>query len=196
MRARIANPLAARQLLSLDGLHRSHLAGQPIGNLRPCAIVNGKRVERVRLKGDEMTLTTTTPGKPVKWPERRKMEGEFPELADKMHLPKFGRVEAISDSAAAGQLNDPFRPSDAVDVQLLGEDGQPDKATPLYRAVPLNVVEQLTATASHSHGSGPAPGNSAAIASRPGNWPAPSPPSLSDQPNEEGPTMWGLRLSA
>lgn len=68
------------------------------------------------------------------------MEGEFPELADNMHLPKFGRVEAISDKAAAGQLNDPFRPRYAVDVQLLGEDGQPDKAAQLYRAVPLPVM--------------------------------------------------------
>ncbi|WP_421164685.1 hypothetical protein [Aeromonas dhakensis] len=116
------------------------LTTAPLPAMRPGAIVNGKRVERVRLKGDEMTLTTATPGKPVKSPERRKMEGEFPELADQMHLPKFGRVEAISDSAAAGQLNDPFRPRYAVDVQLLGEDGQPDKATPLYRAVPLPVM--------------------------------------------------------
>lgn len=112
----------------------------PIPAMRPGALVNGKRVERVRLKGDEMTLTTATPGKTLKSPERRKMEGEFPELADKMHLPKFGRVEAISDSATAGQLNDPFRPRYAVDVQLMGEDGQPDKAAPLYRAVPLPVM--------------------------------------------------------
>lgn len=46
--------------------------------MRPGVILNGKRVERVRLKGDEMTLTTATPGKPVKSPERRKMEGVFP----------------------------------------------------------------------------------------------------------------------
>lgn len=111
----------------------------PVPSIRPGAIINGKRVMRVRLKGDEMTLTTATPGKVTKSPERRKIEGEFPELADNMHLPKFGRVEAISDSATAGQLNDPFRPRYAVDVQLLGEDGQPDKATPLYRAVPLPV---------------------------------------------------------
>ncbi|HAU4927234.1 hypothetical protein [Aeromonas hydrophila] len=111
----------------------------PVPSIRPGAIINGKRVMRVRLKGDKMTLTTSTPGKVTKSPERRKIEGEFPELADKMHLPKFGRVEAISDQASAGQLNDPFRPRYAVDVQLLNEDGQPDKATPLYRAVPLPV---------------------------------------------------------
>ncbi len=92
----------------------------PIPAMRPGALVNGKRMVRVRLKGDEMALTTATPGKKVKSPERRKMEGEFPELAYQMHLPKFGRVEAISDNAAAGQLNDPFRPRYAVDVQLLG----------------------------------------------------------------------------
>ena len=111
----------------------------PVPAMRPGATVNGKRVTRVRLKGDEMTLTTVTPGKVSKSLERRKIEGEFPELADNMHLPKFGRVEAISDQASAGQLNDPFRPRYAVDVQLLGEDGQPDKAAPLYRAVPLPV---------------------------------------------------------
>ena len=111
----------------------------PVPSIRPGTLLNGKRVIRVRLKGDEMTLTTATPGKASKSPERRKIEGEFPELADKMHLPKFGRVEAISDQASTGQLNDPFRPRYAVDVQLLGEDGQPDKATPLYRAVPLPV---------------------------------------------------------
>ncbi|MUG29996.1 hypothetical protein [Aeromonas salmonicida] len=115
------------------------LTTAPLPAMRPGAIVNGKRVMRVRLKGDEMTLTTATPGKPVKSPERRKMEGEFPELADNLHLPKFGRVEAISDQASAGQCNDPFRPRYAVDVQLLGEDGQPDTLTPRYLAVPLPV---------------------------------------------------------
>lgn len=109
----------------------------PVPSIRPGSIINGKRVMRVRLKGDEMTLTTATPGKVTKSPERRKIEGEFPEFADKMHLPKFGRVEAISDQASAGQLNNPFRPRYAVDVQLLDEDGQPDKVAPLYRAVPL-----------------------------------------------------------
>lgn len=135
----------ADKAVELDPAFSARQAGNtmtiaPIPAMRPGAIVNGKRVERVRLKGDEMTLTMTTPGKPVKSPERRKMEGEFPELADKMHLPKFGRVEAISDRAAAGQLNDPFRPRYAVNVQLLGEDGEPDEQTPLYRAVPLPVM--------------------------------------------------------
>ncbi|MEN9533419.1 MAG: hypothetical protein RIQ83_2643 [Pseudomonadota bacterium] len=135
----------ADKAVELDPAFSAKQAGSsftmaPIPAMRPGAIVNGKRVVRVRLKGDEMTLTTATPGKPVKSPERRKMEREFPELADKMHLPKFGRVEAISDKAEAGQLNDPFRPRYAVDVQLLGEDGEPDEGTPLYRAVPLPVM--------------------------------------------------------
>lgn len=112
----------------------------PVPPLRPGATLNGQRVTRVRLTGDEMSLTLATPDKTVKSPQRRAVEHEFPELADQLHLPKFGRVEAISDWASAGQLNDPFRPRYAVDVQLFGEDGQPDEATPLYRAVPLPVL--------------------------------------------------------
>ncbi|MNF58770.1 hypothetical protein D3C84_403380 [compost metagenome] len=112
----------------------------PSPSLRPGATLNGQRVTRVRLAGDQMSLTLTTPGKQVKSPQRSAMEHEFPELADQLHLPKFGRVEAISDRASAGQRNDPYRPRYAVDVQLLGEDGQPDEATPLYRAVPLPIV--------------------------------------------------------
>ncbi|MNG74354.1 hypothetical protein D3C79_328350 [compost metagenome] len=140
-----ANSRWADKPVELDSAFSAKQAGNtytlaPIPAMRPGAIVNGKRVERVRLKGDEMILTTATPGKTIKSPERRKMEGEFPELADKMHLPKFGRVEAISDRAEAGQLNDPYRPRYAVDVQLLGEDGEPDEGAPLYRAVPLPVM--------------------------------------------------------
>ena len=112
----------------------------PVPTIRPGAVLNGQRVTRVRLTGDQMSLTLTQKGKPAQSTERRKLEREFPELADKMHLPAFARVEAISDRAAAGQLNDPYRPRYAVDVQLLGEDGEPDNAAPLYRAVPLPVM--------------------------------------------------------
>ncbi|MCX4043078.1 hypothetical protein OR606_23080, partial [Aeromonas hydrophila] len=60
--------------VALDPAFSSHQAGNtlttaPIPTMRPGAIVNGKRVMRVRLKGDQMTLTTATPGKPVKTPE-------------------------------------------------------------------------------------------------------------------------------
>lgn len=112
----------------------------PVPAVRPGAVINGQRVNRVRITGDQMSIHSVTPGKETKSPERSKVEKEFPELADKMHIPKLGRVEAISDRASAGQLADPFRPRYAVDVQLLGEDGQPDKATPVYRAVPLPVL--------------------------------------------------------
>lgn len=47
---------------------------------------------------------------------------------------------------AADQLNDSFHPHYTVDVLLLGEDGQPDNFTPLYRATPLPKIapsEQL-----------------------------------------------------
>ncbi|WP_421184764.1 hypothetical protein [Aeromonas enteropelogenes] len=112
----------------------------PLPALRPGATIGGQRITRVRLSGDQMSLTLTTPGKVLKSTDRRRIEAEFPELAAGMHLPSFGRVEAISDRALAGQLCDPYRPRYAVDVQPLNEQGEPDSAAPLYRAVPLPVL--------------------------------------------------------
>lgn len=112
----------------------------PVPSLRPGATINGQRITRVRLSGDQMSMTLATPGKAVKSPQRSAMEHEYPELADQLHLPKFGLVERISDRASAGQLNDPYRPRYAVDVRLLDEQGQPDAATPVYLAVPLPVM--------------------------------------------------------
>ncbi|MGY3895454.1 hypothetical protein [Aeromonas enterica] len=108
--------------------------------LRPGATVDGKRVIRVRLTGEDMTITTATPGKVAKSAQQRQTEQQFPELAAGTHLPQFGIVVSISDRASAGQTADPFRPRYAVDVQVLGEDGKPDSKTPLYRAVPLPVL--------------------------------------------------------
>lgn len=131
--------------VTLDPSWSSQQAGNaitlaPIPAVRPGAVINGQRVTRVRISGDQMSIHLVTPGKETKSPERSKVEQAFPELADKMHIPKLGRVEAISDRATLGQVADPFRPRYAVDVQLLGEDGQPDMATPVYRAVPLPVL--------------------------------------------------------
>lgn len=44
-------------------------------------------------------------------------------------------VEALK----SGNFSAPFRPRYAVDVQLLDADGNPDKDTPIYSAVPLPV---------------------------------------------------------
>lgn len=111
--------------------------------MRPGAQVNGKRIKRVELTDDQMSITwvvTDSQGRPAQKSQfRRQAEQEFPELAAGLHLPKIGRVEAISDTTGAGDLSDPFRPRFAVNVQLLDEDGKPDSSVPVYQAVPLPV---------------------------------------------------------
>lgn len=115
-----------------------------VQSLRPGADVNGQRLTRVRLHNDEMELTWTPRNRVTgqalqKTPIQRQVENAYPELASGLHLPKFARVEAASENVVSGDFADPFRPRYAVDVQLLDADGNPDKDTPLYSAVPLPV---------------------------------------------------------
>lgn len=111
--------------------------------MRPGAVVNGQRIKRVELTDDQMSVTwivTDNQGRPAQKSQfRRQAEQEFPELAAGLHLPKIGRVEAISDTTGHSDLSDPFRPRYAVNVQLLDEDGKPDQTVPVYEAVPLPV---------------------------------------------------------
>ncbi|KNC94142.1 hypothetical protein GM31_16345 [Trabulsiella odontotermitis] len=115
-----------------------------IQSLRPGAIINGKRINSVRLSGDNMELqwlNTNASGQQAQAsPMRRQIEKEFPELAGGQHLPKYARVEAVSDTANLGDVCDPFRPRYAVDIQLLDDSGNPDKSVPIYPAVPLPVM--------------------------------------------------------
>lgn len=74
-----------------------------------------------------------------KTPVQRQIESHYPELASGMHLPKFARVMNPVEAVKSGNFSDPFRPRYAVDVQLLDADGNPDKDTPVYSAVPLPV---------------------------------------------------------
>lgn len=106
--------------------------------IRPHAWVNGKAINKVVVVGDEMTLTWRTPAEQTT-PEQRQIRQAFPELAAGYHLPKFGVVVAVADKAMAGQVNDPFRPRYAADVQILDENGQSDKTVPVYKALPLPV---------------------------------------------------------
>lgn len=115
-----------------------------VQSLRPGAQVNGQRLTLVKLHNDEMAITWTprnkATGQPLqKTPLQRQVEGSYPELASGLHLPKFARVEAPSEPVSSGNVADPFRPRYAVDLQLLDENGQPAKDTPLYSAVPLPV---------------------------------------------------------
>lgn len=107
--------------------------------MRPGALVNNNRINQVELAGDTMTLTWATNQADNNQLERQ-IKTAFPEIAGGYHLPRFGRVVGISDFAAAGDINNPFRPRFAVDVQLLDENDQPDPAVPVYLAIPLPVM--------------------------------------------------------
>ncbi|HGS4749422.1 TPA: hypothetical protein ACMDRF_002247 [Vibrio cholerae] len=108
----------------------------PFPMLRPGRVAFDKRITKLELFGDEMTAFWTDDAKPAK---KRELDDILPEVAAGYHLPIFGRVEAVRDSAAAGQVADPFRPRLAIDVQVLNEDMQPDENIPVYRSIPLPV---------------------------------------------------------
>ncbi|MFA0054952.1 hypothetical protein [Vibrio echinoideorum] len=110
----------------------------PFPMLRPGRVMNDKRVNRVDLIQDEMTAYWKTEQSEVS-PKKRETLQNFPELAAGFHLPKFGRVEVVRDTATAGQVADPFRPRFAVDVQVLDENLNPDINVPVYRSIPLPV---------------------------------------------------------
>lgn len=115
-----------------------------VQSLRPGVELNGERVTKVHLQNDTMVITWTprnrATGKPLqKTPVQRQIESHYPELASGLHLPKFGRVMNPVEAVKSGNFSDPFRPRYAVDVQLLDADGNPDKDTPVYSAVPLPV---------------------------------------------------------
>lgn len=115
-----------------------------VQSLRPGVELNGERVTKVHLQNDTMAVTWTprnrATGKPLqKTPVQRQIESHYPELASGMHLPKFGRVMNPVEAVKSGNFSDPFRPRYAVDVQLLDADGNPEKDTPVYSAVPLPV---------------------------------------------------------
>ncbi|EGR4245760.1 hypothetical protein DDM63_06705 [Vibrio cholerae] len=108
----------------------------PFPMLRPGRVAFDKRITKLELFGDKMTAFWTDDAKPAK---KRELDDMLPEVAAGYHLPIFGRVEAVRDSAAAGQVADPFRPRFAIDVQVLNEDMQPDENIPVYRSIPLPV---------------------------------------------------------
>lgn len=115
-----------------------------VQSLRPGVELNGERVTKVHLQNDTMAVTWTprnrTTGKALqKTPAQRQIESHYPELASGLHLPKFARVMNPVEGVKSGNFSDPFRPRYAVDVQLLDADGNPDKETPVYSAVPLPV---------------------------------------------------------
>ncbi|PVZ87897.1 hypothetical protein C9426_09870 [Serratia sp. S1B] len=110
--------------------------------IRPGVIVNERRITRVDVSADSMTLTWTplnNQGQPAqKPPEQRQIEKLYPELGAGLHVPRLARVISPTDTAELGDISDPFRPRYAVNVQLLNENGTP-AAVQEYNAVPLPV---------------------------------------------------------
>jgi len=68
---------------------------------------------------------------------RRSVERQFPELTGGYHLPRFARVVAVADAPAGAGICDDFRPRYAVDIEVLGPDGEPDPQLPQLAGVPL-----------------------------------------------------------
>lgn len=110
--------------------------------IRPGVIVNGRRITKVDVTDDKMTLTWTplnAQGQPAqKSPEQRQIEKLYPELGAGLHLPRRARVMSPTDAAELGDPSDPFRPRYAVNVQLLDENGNA-AGTQEYNAVPLPI---------------------------------------------------------
>ncbi|MHA4969070.1 hypothetical protein EXW72_03045 [Pseudomonas sp. BCA14] len=68
---------------------------------------------------------------------RRSIERQFPELTGGYHLPRFARVVAVADAPASAGICDDFRPRYAVDIEVMGPDGEPDTKLPILAGVPL-----------------------------------------------------------
>ncbi|EOV0286249.1 hypothetical protein ACOIP5_005290 [Salmonella enterica] len=109
---------------------------QTIPMMRPGVVMNGHRINQVQLQGDSM-IVSWSDGRQS--PAQRQAETLYPELGNKTHLPRMGRIIAPTEHTTLGDLHDPFRPRYAVNVQLLDENGNPAKDTPVYNAVPVPV---------------------------------------------------------
>lgn len=109
---------------------------QTIPMIRPGVVMNGHRISQVQLQGDSMIISWSD-GRQS--PMQRQVETLYPELGNKTHLPRMGRVIAPTENTARGDLHDEFRPRYAVNVQPLDENGNPAKDTPVYNAVPVPV---------------------------------------------------------
>ncbi|MGP5566395.1 hypothetical protein ACTXN8_03245 [Pseudomonas helleri] len=69
----------------------------------------------------------------------RAVERAFPELPGGYHLPRFARVVGVADAPTGAGICDDFRPRFAVDLRVLGVDGEPDTDLPTLAGVPLPV---------------------------------------------------------
>ncbi|MBK5441014.1 hypothetical protein JFV30_30490 [Pseudomonas sp. TH32] len=68
---------------------------------------------------------------------RRSVGRQLPELTGGYHPPRFARVVAVADAPARVGICDDFRPRYAVDIEVMGPDGEPDAKLPILAGVPL-----------------------------------------------------------
>ncbi|CRM16346.1 hypothetical protein [Pseudomonas sp. 44 R 15] len=68
---------------------------------------------------------------------RRSVERQFPELTGGYHLPRFARFVGVADAPAGAGICDDFRPRYAVDIEVMGPDGEPDTKLLILAGVPL-----------------------------------------------------------
>lgn len=68
---------------------------------------------------------------------KRAVERQFPELTGGYHLPRFARVVAVADAPSGAGICDDFRPRYAVDIEVMGPNGEPDPQLPILSGVPL-----------------------------------------------------------
>ncbi|WGE29403.1 hypothetical protein PHA77_01665 [Edwardsiella tarda] len=129
-------PITLPPNLTRDNHSANGWTFQTLPALRPGVILNGHRITQVHLHGDDMTVTWDDGRQP---PLQRQMESFYPELGNKTHLTRTGRIIAPTEATTQGDLHDPFRPRYAVNVQLLDEFGNPAHDTPVYNAVPLPI---------------------------------------------------------
>ena len=64
----------------------------------------------------------------------------YPEIRGGYHLPRFARVLSISDAPNEGGVTDSYRPRYAVNIQVLRENGKPDKALPVFYDLALPAM--------------------------------------------------------
>ena len=61
----------------------------------------------------------------------------YPELKNKLHLPRLGIIMSITEPPETNAIASAFRPRMACDIQLLNADGSADEKSGLLEAVPL-----------------------------------------------------------
>ncbi|CAQ85777.1 Putative phage-related protein [Photorhabdus asymbiotica] len=79
-------------------------------SLRPGVVVNQHRLNKVNLNNENMVITWEVVNKltgqsQTKTPMLRQIDAAYPELSAGLHLPKFARIEAHTESTVSGDIS-------------------------------------------------------------------------------------------